>query len=156
MSSEYQENDQKKLQPVVQYCVSDVLYENSRQPIRLGGCVVKINVAKFYGPFTLYDDKDRVLAKSVDGSIIFHRDNLQTEETRVWYDSIAGYSLQYKRLKEHIKEPGLCFDHIPSVFIEFEDAPSIEKEPDRKFTDVHIIYTVNNLWNKESKRLVFG
>lgn len=146
----------QKIKPIVQYCVVDALYECSKQPIKLGGCVVKINVAKFYGPYTLTDDKGRVLAKSIDGSTTFYRDNLQTEEARVWYDSIAGYSIQYKRLKKYLPEPGLCFDHIPAVFIEFTDAPSMEKEPDRRFDNIHIIYTVNNLWNVKNKSLVFG
>jgi hypothetical protein len=57
--------------------------------------------------------------------------------------------------KEDVKDPGLNFSHVPDVYIEFEDAPSVEEEPNRAFENIHVIYTINNMWNSEDKCLLF-
>jgi hypothetical protein len=41
------------------------------------------------------------------------------------------------------------------IFIEFEEAPSAEDDTGRRFNHIHVIYTVNNLWDEEKKVLKF-
>lgn len=141
--------------PVIQFCVSDLLYERARQPLPIHGCVTKITIAKFYGSYKITDKEGRVIASSTGGSVSLARSDLKTEEAKLWYDSIAGFSPEYKDLKTKVSEPGLCFSHIPEVFIQFEEAPSVEEEPDRKFDHIHMLYSVNNFWNTTKKRLLF-
>lgn len=143
-------------EPVIQYCIVDALYEKKRQPIKLYGCITKTTVAKFYGTYKIFDKEDRLLGTSKQGTISWKRDDLQTEEAKVWYDSIAGFSDQYKELANVVKDPGLCFSHIPQIFIEFEDAPDAEENNNRRFDHVHIIYSVSNFWNNDEKLLIYN
>jgi hypothetical protein len=141
--------------PVIQFSVADVIYEKQRQKINLSGCINRMNIAKFYGLYSLYDSGGRLIAKSnAEGYISFKRGDLQTDVAKVWYDSIAGYSVQFKTIQAKCKDVGLCFTHVPDVFIEFDDAPSRD-DTDRRFDHIHIIYTVNNLWNEKTKQLLY-
>jgi len=149
-------NDKLFVTPVIQSCVIDVLYEKKRQEIVISGCVLDFSINSFYGPYVLTDEKNRVLGRSNNGTISFRRNDLQTEEVKVWYDSIASFSDQYKQLKTYVNEPGLCFSHIPKVYLQFEDAPDVNVEPKRVFNHIHAIYTVNNLWHDKKKILRFN
>ena len=50
---------------------------------------------------------------------------------------------------------GMCFTNMPKIYIEFIDAPSAIKEPNRRFSHIHIFYTTNNLWDSERKILKY-
>jgi hypothetical protein len=144
--------------PVIQIKVADVLYEKAKQQLYISGCVKSLTIAPFYGEYTLYDKENRLIGTSKKGVISFLHEDLQTNEARVWYDAIAGFSKQYRELKKVLDDPGMDFTHITSVFLEFLDAPSaIEngKAVDSVFSHVHAIYHVNNFWNIKKKILKY-
>jgi len=104
----------------------------------------------------IYDEKDRLLGISDDrGAIGFRRKDLQTEEARVWYDSISGFSEMYKDLNTRTEDPGLDFSLVGKVFIEFTEAPDGDVDSVRRFDHIHVIYTVHNVWNTATKRLLY-
>lgn len=141
---------------VVQYCVCDVLYERKKQKIKLHGCVTTMFASIFYGEYSIYDEKDRLLGTSNNGTFSWMRKDLQTEEAKVWYDCISNVDEQYKTLYNMLQfDPGFGFKHMSDIYIEFHDAPDAEKEPDRIFDHIHIIYTSNNIWNQNKKEIIY-
>ena len=144
-----------ELEPVIQYCVTDILYEKKRQKIKLYGCVTKMFTSSFYGEYSIYDKENRLLGISKNGIISWLREDLQTEEAKVWYDCIAGISEMYKTLQENVDDAGMGFTHIQDIYIEFDDAPSFDDEPNRRFDHIHIIYICNNIWNRNKKSVIY-
>lgn len=154
MSEENEEKpDPKKV--VIEHRVTDVMYEKAPQELFLTRCVKTVFVSKFYGPFSIYDQSNRLLGKSKDGSISFTSKTLQTEAAKVWHESIAGYSNEYQLLKSKVDQPGLCFSHIEGVTIRFDDAPSVEENTSRRFFHIPVFYTVHNIWDSETKTLMY-
>jgi len=149
------EDEKDPIEVVLEFRVTDVMYEKAPQELFLARCVKSIFISKFYGPFSIYDPSGRLLGTSNDGSIPFNGKALQTEEAKIWFESIAGYSEEYKFLKDKVDDLGLCFSHIDGVTIRFEDAPAIEDDSGRRFFHIPVFYTVHNAWNTETKTLVY-
>lgn len=150
---------QKKMTEIVvsQHCCTETMFEKSKQKVYLSHCIQKIKISKFYGPYCIYDGWNRLIAKSdKDNSVHLTKDHLQTDTARVWYDSIASHSVEYKTLiSKGVKDPGICFSHIPEVYIVFDNAPDAKEEPKRVFYHIPIFYVVLNIWDPDKKVLKF-
>ena len=141
---------------VIQHKFTQVMYEKSPQPLYLSRCVQKVFISGFYGQFTIYDQSGRELGTSKNGTLYFAKSKLQTEAASVWYEALAGYSDEYKDLiKRNVMNVGLNFSLLSDITILFHDAPDGNEEPNRTFNHIPVYYSVHNVWNSETKKLLY-
>ena len=138
---------------VTQTVCTKVGFNDDVQEIRFIGCVQKIYVSVYYGEFELYDSSDRLLGTSSKSKFLCTKSNLQTEASRVWYDAVCITCKQYKDLKDkyNVSDPGISFNNTCKIYIKF--LHSLRKP--MKYYTIPVFYTVTNVWNDQSKLLLY-